>query len=171
MLIQGESGTGKDLVANAIHFNSRRAEKPLVTVNCAAIPDSMLESILFGHVKGAFTGASATKIGEFQQADGGTLFLDEVGELPMTLQAKVLRAPESGEIQPLGSNRPPEQVEVRLICATHRDLGGHGARGQLPRRPLLPPQRRDARAAAPAERASRTCPCCAGCTCSSRRAA
>jgi len=122
MLIRGESGTGKDLVANAIHFNSKRADKPYVTINCAAIPETMLESIMFGHVQGAFTGASFTKIGEFQKADGGTLFLDEVGELPMMLQAKVLRAVEQGEVQPLGSNNPPERVDVRLICATNRDL-------------------------------------------------
>ncbi|MCX5741367.1 MAG: sigma-54-dependent Fis family transcriptional regulator [Proteobacteria bacterium] len=124
ILIRGESGTGKDLVARAIHWNSRRAEQPYVTVNCAAIPETLLESILFGHVKGAFTGASFQKIGEFQKADGGTLFLDEVGELPVMLQAKVLRAVEQGEVQPLGSNEPPERVDVRLICATNRDLEG-----------------------------------------------
>jgi DNA-binding NtrC family response regulator len=123
VLIHGESGTGKDLVARAIHFNSRRVQKPYVTVNCAAIPETLLESILFGHVRGAFTGASADKIGEFHKADGGTLFLDELGELPMSLQAKVLRAVEQGEVQPLGSNKPPERVDVRLICATNRDLG------------------------------------------------
>ena len=122
ILIRGESGTGKDLVARAIHWNSRRADKPYVTVNCAAIPETLLESILFGHVKGAFTGASFHKVGEFQKADGGTLFLDEVGELPVMLQAKVLRAVEQGEVQPLGSNEPPERVDVRLICATNRDL-------------------------------------------------
>ncbi len=122
ILIRGESGTGKDLVANAIHFNSKRADNPYITINCAAIPETMLESILFGHVQGAFTGASFNKIGEFQKADGGTLFLDEVGELPMMLQAKVLRAVEQGEVQPLGSNNPPERVDVRLICATNRDL-------------------------------------------------
>ncbi len=122
ILIRGESGTGKDLVARAIHWNSRRAEKPYVTVNCAAIPETLLESILFGHVKGAFTGASFQKIGEFQKANGGTLFLDEVGELPVMLQAKVLRAVEQGEVQPLGSNEPPDRVDVRLICATNRDL-------------------------------------------------
>ena len=122
ILIRGESGTGKDLVARAIHWNSRRAEKPYVTVNCAAIPETLLESILFGHVKGAFTGASFHKVGEFQKADGGTLFLDEVGELPVMLQAKVLRAVEQGEVQPLGSNDPPDRVDVRLICATNRDL-------------------------------------------------
>ena len=122
ILIRGESGTGKDLTARAIHWNSRRADAPYVTVNCAAIPETLLESILFGHVKGAFTGASFHKVGEFQKADGGTLFLDEVGELPVMLQAKVLRAVEQGEVQPLGSNEPPERVDVRLICATNRDL-------------------------------------------------
>jgi two-component system, NtrC family, response regulator HydG len=122
ILVRGESGTGKDLVARAIHQSSRRADRPFVTVNCAAIPDTLLESILFGHVKGAFTGASFEKRGEFQKADGGTLFLDEVGELPVMLQAKVLRAVEQGEVQPLGSNAPPERVDVRLICATNRDL-------------------------------------------------
>jgi len=122
ILIRGESGTGKDLVARAIHWNSRRADKPYVVVNCAAIPETLLESILFGHVKGAFTGAAFHKVGEFQKANGGTLFLDEVGELPVMLQAKVLRAVEQGEVQPLGSNDPPDRVDVRLICATNRDL-------------------------------------------------
>jgi DNA-binding NtrC family response regulator len=122
VLVHGESGTGKELVSHAIHFNSRRAGAPFVTVNCAAIPETMLESILFGHVRGAFTGASFDKIGELRKAHGGTLFLDEIGELPMTLQPKLLRALDSGEIQPIGSNRPPERVDVRLVCATHRDL-------------------------------------------------
>ncbi len=122
VLVHGESGTGKDLVSRALHFNSRRADKPFVTVNCAAIPETMLESVLFGHVRGAFTGASFDKIGEFQKADGGTLFLDELGELPMALQAKVLRAVEQGEVQPLGSNKAPAHVDVRFICATNRDL-------------------------------------------------
>jgi len=122
VLIIGESGTGKDLVARATHFNSRRATGPFITVNCAAIPETLLESVLFGHVKGAFTGASHEKVGEFQKADGGTLFLDEVGELAMALQAKVLRAVEYGEVQPLGSNKPAARVDVRLICATNREL-------------------------------------------------
>ncbi len=124
VLVTGESGTGKDLVSRAIHFNSRRAGKPFVTVNCAAIPETLLESVLFGHVKGAFTGASHDKLGEFQKAHGGTLFLDELGELPLMLQAKVLRAIEQGEVTPLGSNDAPERVDVRLICATNRDLAG-----------------------------------------------
>ena len=122
VLIHGESGTGKELVANAIHFNSRRSGKRMVTVNCAAIPETLLESVLFGHVKGAFTGATSDKVGEFQKADGGTLFLDELGELPVPLQAKVLRAVEDGEVQPLGSNAAPQNVDVRLVCATNRDL-------------------------------------------------
>jgi DNA-binding NtrC family response regulator len=122
VLVQGESGTGKDLVANFIHFNSKRAAKPFVTVNCAAIPETLLESTLFGHVKGAFTGANVDKVGELEKAHGGTLFLDELGELPMGLQAKVLRAVEQGEATPLGSNRAPRIVDVRLICATNRNL-------------------------------------------------
>ena len=122
VLINGESGTGKELTAHAMHFNSRRASGPFVAVNCAAIPETLLESVLFGHVKGAFTGASFNKIGEFEKADGGTLFLDELGELPMMLQPKVLRAMESGEVQPLGSNKPPKRVDVRVVCATNRDL-------------------------------------------------
>ena len=122
VLVAGESGTGKELVAHAIHFNSRRADKPFVTVNCAAIPETLQESTLFGHRKGAFTGASFAKVGEMTRADGGTLFLDEVGEMPMSLQPKLLRALESGEVQPLGSNEPPSRVDVRLVCATNRDL-------------------------------------------------
>ena len=122
VLVHGESGTGKELVAHAIHFNSQRARKPFVSVNCAAIPETLLESVLFGHRKGAFTGATNDKKGEFVKADGGTLFLDELGELPVPLQAKVLRAVEDGEVQPLGSNDAPLHVDVRLVCATNRDL-------------------------------------------------
>jgi DNA-binding NtrC family response regulator len=131
VLIQGESGTGKDLAARAIHFNSRRQGKPYIIVNCAAIPETLLESILFGHVRGAFTGANVNKIGELKKADGGTLFLDEIGELPMALQAKLLRALEQGEIEPLGSNKAPERVDVRLLCATNRDLDAMVRDGQF----------------------------------------
>jgi two-component system response regulator HydG len=131
ILVRGESGTGKDLVARAIHMSSPRADRAYVTVNCAAIPDTLLESILFGHVRGAFTGASFDKVGELQKADGGTLFLDEVGELPVVLQAKVLRAVEQGEVQPLGSNAAPERVDVRVICATNRDLEAMVADGRF----------------------------------------
>ena len=122
VLVHGESGTGKELVAHAIHFNSPRAGKPLVIVNCAALPEALLESLLFGHVRGAFTGAISAKAGEFQRAHGGTLFLDEIGDLPLALQAKVLRAVEYGEVQPLGSDAPAKRVDVRLVCATLRDL-------------------------------------------------
>ncbi|MFT3842218.1 MAG: sigma 54-interacting transcriptional regulator [Myxococcaceae bacterium] len=122
VLVSGESGTGKELVSHAIHFNSPRAAQPFVAVNCAAIPETMLESILFGHVRGAFTGASQDKVGELQKADGGTLFLDELGELPKALQPKLLRALEYGEVQPLGSNKAPERVDVRIVAATNRDL-------------------------------------------------
>ncbi len=138
MLVTGESGTGKDLVSRSIHFNSKRAAKPYVTVNCAAIPETLLESVLFGHVKGAFTGATHNKMGEFQKADGGTLFLDELGELPLMLQAKVLRAIEQGEVSPVGSNDAPLRVDVRLICATNRNLAQMVREGRFPRRPLLP---------------------------------
>lgn len=131
VLIHGESGTGKDLMARAIHFGSRRASGTMNVVNCAAIPDTMIESVLFGHVKGAFTGASFDKVGEFQKARGGTLFLDEIGELPLALQAKVLRAVEYGEVQPLGSNRLAERVDVRLVCATNRDLQAMVQRGEF----------------------------------------
>jgi transcriptional regulator with GAF, ATPase, and Fis domain len=131
VLVCGESGTGKELVAHAIHFNSARASGPFVAVNCAAIPETLLESVLFGHVRGAFTGATFTKVGEFRKAAGGTLFLDEVGELPMALQPKVLRAVEQGEIQPLGSNDAPLRVDVRLICATNRDLAGMVREGRF----------------------------------------
>ncbi|MBK7583165.1 MAG: sigma-54-dependent Fis family transcriptional regulator [Myxococcales bacterium] len=122
VLIHGESGTGKELTAAAIHFNSKRASAPFVAVNCAAIPETLLESVLFGHVRGAFTGASANKVGELEKANGGTLFLDELGELSMVLQPKLLRAMESGEVMPVGSNKPAGRVDVRIVCATNRDL-------------------------------------------------
>ncbi len=122
VILRGESGTGKELVAHAIHFNSPRKEKPFVTINCAAIPADLLESEMFGHVKGAFTGAYADKIGEFEKADGGTIFLDEIGDLPILLQVKLLRTLQSGEIRPVGSNKPPHRVNVRVIAATGRNL-------------------------------------------------
>jgi DNA-binding NtrC family response regulator len=121
VFIRGETGTGKELLARAIHFNSSRKDKPLVTINCAAIPKDLLESELFGHKKGAFTGAVADKKGKAEMADGGTLFLDEIGEMPLELQVKLLRLIQDGEIEKLGSE-VRHQVDVRIIAATHRDL-------------------------------------------------
>ena len=121
VLIEGESGVGKEMIARAIHGSGERRAKPFVAVNCGAIPDNLVESILFGHERGAFTGASERHIGKFAEADGGTLFLDEVGELPLTAQVKLLRALQEGEIEPLGA-RKSVPVNVRVISATNRHL-------------------------------------------------
>jgi DNA-binding NtrC family response regulator len=123
ILILGESGTGKELVARAMHRQSRRAEKPMVTINCAALPETLLESELFGHEKGSFTGAISSKPGLFEVADGGTLFIDEIGELPGSLQAKLLRVLEDGSLRRIGSVQE-RRVNVRLLAATNRDLAG-----------------------------------------------
>ena len=130
VLILGESGTGKELVAQLLHEHSLRKDGPLVKVNCAALPETLLESELFGYVRGAFTGATQDKPGRFQLAAGGTLFLDEIGELPMTLQAKILRALQERIVEPLGSVTPAS-VDVRFIAATNRDLPAMIAAGQF----------------------------------------
>ena len=121
VLIRGESGTGKELIAKAIHYASPRAARPLVRVNCAALPENLLESELFGHEKGSFTGAIATRKGRFELADTGTLFLDEIGDLPLHLQAKLLRVLQEREFERVGSSQPIK-VNVRILSATHRDL-------------------------------------------------
>ena len=121
VLIEGQSGVGKELIARAIHGSGDRRAKPFVAVNCGAIPDNLVESLLFGHEKGAFTGATERHMGKFVEASGGTLFLDEVGELPAAAQVKLLRAIQEGEIEPVGA-RKPVKVDVRLISATNRDL-------------------------------------------------
>lgn len=121
VLILGESGTGKELVARAVHGASSRKEEPLIIINCAALPEAMAESELFGHVRGAFTGAERDRAGKFQVADGGTLVLDEIGELPLSLQPKILRALQDGEVQRVGEDRV-QRVDVRIMASTNRDL-------------------------------------------------
>jgi transcriptional regulator with GAF, ATPase, and Fis domain len=122
VLIRGESGTGKELLAHSIHFNSRRSKRPFVVVNAGAIPEFLLESELFGHVKGSFTGATRDKAGQFELADGGTIFLDEIGELSLPLQVKLLRTVQSGDIHKVGSTEILRRVDVRVIAATNRNL-------------------------------------------------
>src|SRR5262249_40836691 len=121
VLITGETGTGKELVAEMIHRKSVRSQRPMVSINCAAIPDSLLESELFGYERGAFTGAASTRDGRLKVADGGTVFFDEVGDMSAYAQAKVLRTIETGEIQRLGERRP-QRVNLRIVAATNRDL-------------------------------------------------
>ena len=128
VLIEGESGVGKEMFARAIHHASSRASGPFVAVNCGAIPENLVESILFGHEKGAFTGASERHSGKFQEASGGTLFLDEVGELPLDVQVKLLRALQEGEVDPVGA-RQPVAIDIRLISATNRDMAARVAEG------------------------------------------
>ncbi len=130
VLIRGETGTGKELLAKAIHFNSSRKDKPFVTINCGAIPKDLLESELFGHVKGSFTGAMAHKRGKVELADGGTLFLDEIGELPLELQVKLLRLIQQREIEKIGATGI-QTVDVRVIAATHRDLAAMAEDGNF----------------------------------------
>ena len=128
VLITGESGTGKELVARAIHFDSQRAQGPFIPVNCVAIPGELAESLLFGHVRGAFTGALTDRKGYFELADGGTLFLDEIGDMPVSLQVKLLRVLEDGRITPVGATHA-RQVDVRIVAATNADLDARVAAG------------------------------------------
>jgi len=132
VLLLGENGTGKELAARALHAGSSRARKPFVVVNCAAIPEALFESELYGHVKGAFTGATEARRGKFQLADGGTLFLDEIGETPPALQPKLLRSLESGDVETIGG-RGSERVDVRVIAATNRDLAAEVEAGHFRR--------------------------------------
>jgi two-component system response regulator HydG len=130
VLLLGDTGTGKEVVARAIHRHGQRAEAPFVAVNCAAIPAELLESLLFGHVRGAFTGAVGDRAGSFREAHGGTLFLDEIGDMPISIQVKLLRVLESGEIVRVGTN-DPTKVNVRLISATNCDLADAIADGKF----------------------------------------
>ncbi len=147
VLIRGESGTGKELVARAIYQHSLRAAKPFLVINCVAIPETLLESELFGYEKGAFTGAINRRVGKFEQAHGGTVFLDEIGDMPFSIQAKILRLLQERSIERLGG-REPIPVDVRIIAATNRDLEAALASRQIPGGPLLPPQGGDRVAAA-----------------------
>jgi two-component system NtrC family response regulator len=130
VLILGETGTGKELVARGVHDRSLRAEMPFVAINCGALPENLIESELFGHRKGAFTGADEQRVGLFEVAHGGTLFLDEIGELPKAMQAKLLRVLESGEIRRVGDNES-FRIDVRVVCATHRNLEQMVAEGDF----------------------------------------
>jgi DNA-binding NtrC family response regulator len=130
VLIEGPTGSGKELVAEALHRLSTRSRKPFVAINCAAIPEALLEAELFGHTRGAFTGAVQGRVGRIESADGGTLFLDEIGEMPLALQAKLLRFVESGELQRVGDNETVK-VDVRIVAATHRPLAQHTQDGRF----------------------------------------
>ena len=140
VLITGESGTGKDLVARAIHYNSLRRERPFVALNCGGVPETLLESELFGHMRGAFTGADTNKKGLIEVAEGGTVFLDEIGEMNTTMQVKLLRVLQDRRFRRLGGTEEV-QADIRVIAATNQDLQKLVADGPVPRRSVLPDQR------------------------------
>ncbi len=152
VLIFGETGTGKELVARAVHEASPRRNLPFVAVNCAALPESLLESELFGHEKGAFTSAVGQRKGRFEMAHGGTIFMDEIGEIPLAMQAKLLRVLQERRFERVGGSQTIE-TDVRVVVATNRDLLASSQGRQVPRRPVLPAERREDRSAAP----SRAC--------------
>ncbi|MDC4224272.1 MAG: sigma-54 factor interaction domain-containing protein [Candidatus Manganitrophus sp.] len=151
VLLRGESGTGKELIAKLIHENSPRAHKPFIKVNCAALSETLLESELFGHEKGAFTGAIQMRKGRFELADGGTIFLDEIGDLPLPVQVKLLRVLQEMEFERVGGV-DTISVDVRTIAATHRQLENAILEGSFPSGPLLPAEcRPDSSSGAPGE--------------------
>ena len=147
VLVQGENGTGKELIARAIHFNSPRKDAQFVTVNCSAFNENLLDSELFGHVKGSFTGAIKDKKGLFEAADKGTLFLDEIGDMSPTMQVKLLRVLQQGTLTPVGGTEV-RKVDVRVVAATNKDLKDMVETGHVPRRSLLPHQRDQSRGSA-----------------------
>ena len=140
VLILGETGTGKEVVARAIHNRSTRGAGPFIRVNCGAIPSELIDSQLFGHERGSFTGASETRQGWFERADRGTLFLDEIGELPLPAQVRLLRVLQDGYIERVGGHQPIH-VDVRMVAATHRDLPSMVKHGRVPRRPVVSDRR------------------------------
>ena len=147
VLLLGETGTGKEMIANAIHLSSPRKDGPFIKVNCGALPENLIDSELFGHEKGAFTGAVAESRGRFERADGGTIFLDEIGELSPTAQVRLLRVLQNHEVERVGGKRPIP-VDIRVIAATHRDLQSMITEGKLPRGPLVSAERLSHRRAA-----------------------
>ncbi len=149
VLIEGETGTGKELIAKAIHYSSEDRQGNLVAINCAALPETLLESELFGHERGAFTSADARRKGRFELADKGTIFLDEIGDISPAMQAKLLRVLQEKRFERVGGHESIE-VDVRVVAATNKNLEKEVTRGQVPRGPVLPPQRdQDRRAPAP----------------------